>query len=308
MLDTLAVIIPVYGEKEIVDVLYNRLLAVLKTLPIEYKIIYVNDNCPYGSGDELEKIALKDKNVTLINLSRNFGEANAVKAGIDNCDADYAVIMDCDLQDLPEDIPALYNKAKEGYEIVWGERIRRKDTHLKKFCSNMFYKLTNIISEIKIHKKVGSFSIISKKVIEELKKINDYTFNYIQMVEYLGFKKAYIPTIKEERPIGETSYTLAKGALLALNIMVSTSNKPLLIPIISSFAMFGLCFFLIIAYTIITTLDINLSFDRYFIIAIISLFFAGILFLNIGILGVYIGVILKETLSKPHYVIKDKRN
>lgn len=308
MTETLAVIVPVYGEKEIVGVLYNRLISTLKTLPVKYQIIYVNDACPYGSGEELKKLAEKDPNVTLITFSKNFGESNAVKAGIDNCNADYAVIMDCDLQDLPEDIPALYNKAKEGYDIVWGERVRRKDTPFKKFCSNMFYILSNIISEIKIDKKIGSFSIISKNVIEELKKVNDYTFNYIQMVEYLGFKKTYIPILKEQRPIGKTAYSLTKAALLALNIMVSTSNKPLLIPIISSFTMFGLCLFLIILYTVVTTLDINLTYDRYFIMAIISLFFAGILFLNIGILGVYIGVILKETLTKPKYVIKDRIN
>ena len=304
-METLAVIIPVYGEKELVYILYNRLTAVLRTLPVNYKIIYVNDNCPFGSGYELEKIAENDNNVTLINFSRNFGEAYAVKAGIDNCEADYAIVMDCDLQDLPEDIPALFNKAKEGFDVVWGERAERKDNFIKKLYSNSFYALTNMISETKIDKKIGSFSIISKKIINELKKMDDYSFHYIQMVEYLGFKKAYIQTTKAERPIGKTCYNFAKGLKLATNIIISTSTKPLLLPIYTSFILFILLVIGLIVNTIVDTSKISFSsFD--FLLLIIFLFVT--LFFNIGIVSIYIGMILKETLSKPHYVIKDKRN
>lgn len=303
-IETLAVIIPVWGEKELVKILYDRLINVLKTLPVEYKIIYVNDCCPFGSGEELNKILQTDKNVQVINFTRNFGEAVAVKAGIDNCDADWAVIMDCDLQDRPEDIIALYNKAKEGYSVVWGERVQRNDKAIKKFLSKMFYVVNNLISETKIDKKIGSFSIISKDVIAELKKINDYTFNYIQMVEYLGFKKAYVPIVKDERAMGKSGYNLIKGVSLALNIMISTSNKPLLIPIISSILMFLLCLLCIVVLIGCTIFDKNINNPLLYIFMTLILFLAGILFLNLSILGIYIGIILKETLSKPHYVIK----
>ena len=213
--------------------------------------------------------------------------------------------MDCDLQDLPEDIPSLYNKAKEGYDIVWGEREERKDNFLKKLCSNFFYKVTNNISEIKIDKKIGSFSIISKKVIDELKKINDYSFHYIQMVEYLGFRKAYIQTTKSERPIGSSKYNLSKGLKLATNIIISNSTKPLLLPIYISFVLFCFCLVGLIIHLFFDTFKIEISsFD--FLMLILFLF--SILFFNIGIIGLYIGLTLKETLSKPHYVIKDKRN
>lgn len=305
-METLAVIIPVYGEKELVKVLYDRLIAVLTTLPVEYRIIYVNDACPFGSGEELEKLSEIDKNIKIINFTRNFGEAVAVKAGIDNCDSDWAVIMDCDLQDRPEDIVALYNKAKEGYSVVWGERSERKDKLSKKFCSNMFYFINNLFSEIRIDRKIGSFSIISKDVIKELQKINDYTFNYIQMVEYLGFKKAYIPIVKEKRTIGKSAYNFIKGASLAMKIMISTSNKPLMIPIISSMFMFFLCAVCIVAVVVGSILNKNYN-DILIIFMTIILFLAGILFLNLSILGIYIGIILKEILSKPHYVIKKSK-
>lgn len=300
MKETLSIIIPVYGEKELVPILYNRLINNLKKIPVDYNIIYINDCCPFGSGEELEKLAKIDKNVKIINFTRNFGEASAVKAGIDFCNSDWAIIMDCDLQDRPEDIPLLYKKAKEGFDVVWGERIKRKDSFFKKFCSQAFYFINNTFSEIKINKKIGSFSIISKDVIQELKKIDTYTFNYIQMVEYLGFKKAYIPTIKNSREIGKSGYSFIKGTLLATKIMISNSNKPLLIPIISSFIMFILCF-LLITMNIINTI----KFDK---LTFLILFLFCILFVNLSIISLYIGIILKEVLKKPKYVIKNENN
>ena len=300
MKETLSIIIPVYGEKELVPILYNRLINNLKKIPVNYNVIYINDCCPFGSGEELEKLAKIDKNVKIINFTRNFGEASAVKAGIDLCNSDWAIIMDCDLQDRPEDIPLLYNKAKEGFDVVWGERIKRKDSFFKKFCSQAFYFINNTFSEIKINKKIGSFSIISKDVIKELKKIDTYTFNYIQMVEYLGFKKAYIPTIKNSREIGKSGYSFIKGTLLATKIMISNSNKPLLIPIISSFIMFILCFILI-TMNIINTI----KFDK---LTFLILFLFCILFVNLSIISLYIGIILKEVLKKPKYVIKNENN
>ena len=300
MKETLSIIIPVYGEKELVPILYNRLINNLKKIPVNYNVIYINDCCPFGSGEELEKLAKIDKNVKIINFTRNFGEASAVKAGIDFCNSDWAIIMDCDLQDRPEDIPLLYNKAKEGFDVVWGERIKRKDSFFKKFCSQAFYFINNTFSEIKINKKIGSFSIISKDVIQELKKIDTYTFNYIQMVEYLGFKKAYIPTIKNSREIGKSGYSFIKGTLLATKIMISNSNKPLLIPIISSFIMFILCF-LLITMNIINTI----KFDK---LTFLILFLFCILFVNLSIISLYIGIILKEVLKKPKYVIKNENN
>ena len=296
-METLAVIIPVWGEKELVNILYERLIKVLKSLPVKYEIIYVNDACPFGSGEELDKLAKIDKNIKIINFTRNFGEAAAVKAGIDNCNADWAVIMDCDLQDSPEDIITLYNKAKEGFNVVWGERVERKDKLSKKIFSKMFYLINNII---------GSFSIISREVIQELKKIQNYTFNYIQMVEYLGFKKAYVPIKKYERALGNSGYNFIKGASLALKIMVSTSNKPLLIPIISSICMFFLCAICLTVLLIGTILNSDDNDLLIWFIAIL-LFFGGILFLNLSIIGIYIGIILKETLSTPHYVIKREK-
>ena len=300
-IDTLSVIIPVWGDRQLVHILYDRLVSVLANMPVNYRIIYVNDDCPFGSEFELHKLAQVDSNVTVISLSRNFGESIAVKAGIDFCDSDYAIIMDCDLQDRPEDIPLLYNKAKEGFDIVWGERVSREDNLFKKFFSSSFYFISNFISEQKINKKIGSFSCISKNVIIELKKINDYTFNYIQMVEYLGFKKTYVPIVKAHRKIGKSGYNIIKCLVLASKILVTTSVKPLLIPLFSCLFMF---FIFVVALIYSAFFKQDFLFNKLFYLILFFVFVFCILFFNLSILSIYIGVILKENLTKPRYIIK----
>lgn len=307
MRETLSVVVPVWGEKELVRLLYDRLVSALKQLPVDYTLIYVDDCCPFGSGVELDKLTEIDNNVRVIHLSRNFGEAVAVKAGIDACDSDWVVVMDCDLQDRPEDIIAFYNKAKEGYDVVWGERVEREDKLSKKFLSNAFYFVNNILSEKKVEKKIGSFSLISRKVVEGLKKINTYTFNYIQMVEFLGYKKAYVPIVKAKRELGKSGYNIIKGTALALNIMVSTSGRLLLIPIISS-AVFFLISFLYAAiqlYNILFNDDMLAS--EYNIMIFLMLFLTSFFFLNLSILGIYTGIILREVLQKPRYIVNEQK-
>ena len=299
-MEKISIIIPVYGEKELVPVLYNRLISVVKNMNLLYEIIYINDACPYGSGTELKKIAEIDKNVTVINFSRNFGELSAVKAGIDYCKGDWAVVMDCDLQDKPEDILLLYSKAKEGYDIVWGERKIRKDNYFKKFLSHMFYYVNNLLSEIKVTRKIGSFSIISRKVINELKKIDDYTFNYMYCVKFCGFKETYIPIIKESRKIGKSQYNIIKGISYAVKVMVFSSNRLLLIPVFSSFLLIFIALLLLLFGILGIFSAENTSY-----LLILLVFICSVLCINISILGLYIGMIFKEISTKPHYIIED---
>ena len=299
-METLSIIIPVWGDRNLVPVLYDRLVCVLNKMPVEYRIIYVNDACPFGSGEELKILAEKDSKVTVINFTRNFGELAAVKAGIDLCDTDWAVIMDCDLQDRPEDIPELYNKAKEGFDVVWGERIKRNDNILKKFLSKMFYITNNILSEIKVNRKIGSFSIISRKVINGLKEINDYTFNYMYCIKFLGFKEAYIPIIKDKREIGKSGYNIIKGIAYAIKIIAFSSNRLLLIPVFSTFFIFIITLLLLLLVYLGILKEIN-----QLGILIFICFIVAIICMNISILGIYIGMIFKEISTKPHYVINN---
>lgn len=310
--DLISVITPVYGDKSLVRLLYNELLETFALMDVDFEIIMVNDACPYDSGEEIEKLANIDKRVKFIDLSRNFGQVYAIKAGIDYCNGDWVIVMDCDLQDNPKDIIRFYNETKKGYEIVFGVRKTRKDSLLKKVFSKIYKSCIRNLSATDmdscIYKKnIGTFSIISKKVAQEYKKVNSYNSNYGSIISWLGFEVGYIDIIKEERKIGISSYNLRKGASLIVSLIVSNTNKPLIFAAYCSFVMFIFCFAFIL----------KLVFDYYFLQApilgwtsiMVTLFFiGGLLFAYLSILGVYIGGIFSESKQRPLYVIKKKIN
>lgn len=301
----LSIVTPVYGDKNNVKLLYDELIVVLKKLNLKYEIIMVNDCCPYGSGDEIEKLANIDTNLKFIDLSRNFGQHNAIKAGIDYSSGNYVVVMDCDLQDKPSDIIPMYEKIKEGYDIVFGIRKERIDKFSKKFLSKSFRFIERYLSNYVSEYDHGNFSIITKQVADEFKKINNVNFNYRTIIYYLGFKTGYIDIIKNKRAEGKSCYNLVKGFKLAVKRIIANSNKPLLFGIpcilISCLGMIIFLIKVILDYTYRT----SLQFD--FIVFSIYLI-ATLIFMFLSIIGLYIGGIFEEVKIKPLYVIKKTIN
>lgn len=303
----LSVVIPVYGDKDLVKMLYEKLISAFSKINVDSEFIMVNDACPNGSGYEIEKLAAKDKRVKFIDLSRNFGQHYAIKAGIDHAQGDWVVVMDCDLQDNPDDIIKFYNKAKDGYDIVFGVREKRADNFVKKLLSFAYRKMENSLNEYCSRYNIGNFSIISRKVAQEFKKINNFNFNYMTIINWLGFNVGYVAISKEERLVGRSSYNFYKGIKLALSSFISNSNKPLVFAAYCSFVMFLFCLFFIV----------RLIFD-YFLFnkpllgwtsIMVSIFFiGGSIFAYFSILGLYIGGIFKEVKSRPLYVIKKSIN
>ena len=161
----LSVVIPVYGCKNALRELYNRLVISLKKITEDYEIILVNDNCPQNSWEVIEQICKEDNKVIGIEMSRNFGQMKAILAGLDNSTGDYIVVMDCDLQDKPEEIIKLYNKLNEGYDIVFARRENRKDKKSKILISKIFYKIYSISTDVQYDSSLCNFSICRKKVI-----------------------------------------------------------------------------------------------------------------------------------------------
>lgn len=305
--DLISIVSPFYGNKELVNLLYNRVVEQLSRMDVDYEMVFVNDACPYGSGEEIEKLALKDKRVKLVDLSRNFGQHYAIKAGLDYANGDWVIVMDCDLQDNPEDIPRFYAKAKEGYDIVIGIRKKRKEGLLKKLYSNIAHKLSEILSEYSIKPGQGNFSIVSKKVLEELKKCNEQNFIYVSIITWLGFKTGTIDIEQEKRAGGKSGYNFIKGLKLFFYLLISNSNKPLIFAAFCAFLMFILSFVFVI----------KLIFDYYALghrllgwtSLMTSLFFiGGLLFAYLSILGLYIGQIAKGTRKRPLYAVRQTIN
>ena len=298
-----SIVTPVYGCCASLPALYQRLERTLSSITDTFEIIMVNDASPDGAWDEIEKLARQDSRVKGINLSRNFGQHRAITAGLDYAEGDWVVVMDCDLQDQPEEILKLYNKAQEGYDVVFGRRHQRKDTSLKIWGSKLFHKILGYFTESKIDNSVANFSIVSSNVVRQLKKLREQNRMYPLFVNWLGFKRTDIDIEHAQREEGKSSYTFTKLVDLAIDAIVSQSNKPLKLAIKFGFIMALLS--LIYAVWLIL---------RYFIFAIpvegwtsvmVSIYFiAGLLFANMGVLGLYIGKTFDETKNRPLYIVE----
>ena len=162
----ISVVVPVYGCKAALRELYTRLCQSLEQICNEFEIILVNDNCPQNSWEVIEELCKEDSRVKGIEMARNFGQIKAITAGLDYSTGDWVVVMDCDLQDRPEEIINLYNKAQEGYDVVFARRKNRKDSFLKVLVSKVFYKIYSFASDGYYDPAICNFSISKRMVID----------------------------------------------------------------------------------------------------------------------------------------------
>lgn len=304
---TLSVVIPVFkGEKCLLE-LYHRLKASLETICRDYEIILVEDSGGDNSWEIISDICKKDTHVIGIKFSRNFGQHYAIAAGIDHCIGDWVVIMDCDLQDRPEEIPRLFTQAKRGYEIVLARRVGRKDSLIKKAFSYSFYLFLSYLTETKMDPQIGSFRILSRKVINYLSLMREHTRFFGGMVGWLGFSTVHLDVEHAARFHGYSTYTYGKLLKLALGAVVAFSDKPLRLTIKLGFLLsfVSLCYGL---YAVILHL-INPSTQIGWTSLIVSVYFIGGLIVGVvGISGLYIGRIFEEVKHRPLYVIDEKVN
>ncbi|WP_457594582.1 glycosyltransferase family 2 protein [Hydrogenimonas sp.] len=300
----ISVVTPVYGCARALPELYERVVKTLTPITENFDIIMVNDQSPDEAWDVIQQLAAKDPRVKGIRLSRNFGQHRAITAGLDYADGEWVVVMDCDLQDQPEEIVKLYNKAQEGYDVVFGRRAVRKDTFFKKLSSRLYHRLFEIVSGMRTDSSTANFSIISHNVVSYFRKMREQNRGYAPFVNWLGFKRIDIDIEHAPRAYGESSYSLRKLVALAIDSIVAHSNKPLRLSIEFGFLMT----FFSLAYALWLVI-------RYFIYGVpvqgwtsvmVSIYLiGGLLFANMGILGLYIGKIFNETKKRPLYVVSE---
>lgn len=298
----ISVVTPVYGCSKCLSSLSVRLNKVLSTINKDYEIIMVNDASPDESWAEIMELAKNDSRIKGINLSKNFGQHNAIAAGLDYSKGDWVVVMDCDLQDQPEEIIKLYNKALEGYDVVFGRRELRKDSFFKKITSKVFYKIYDYLTDFKTDNTIANFSIISSKVVKSYRKMEEQHKPYGYFINWLGFNRADITIQHAQRLHGESSYSFNKLVELALNNIVSQSNKPLKISIKIGFLMSFLS--LIYAfYLIVRHFITDFSVEGWTSVMVSIYFVAGLILMNLGFIGLYIGKVFDETKNRPLYVV-----
>ena len=303
----ISVVIPVYGCKAALPELHRRLCDSLKKITDSFEIVLVDDFCPQNSWDEIKKLCAKDQQVVGIHLSRNFGQIRAITAGLDHCSGKWIVVMDCDLQDRPESIIELWEKAQEGYDVVFAKREGRKDTAITKFLSKSFYKVYDYFTDGTFDSTICNFSISRRIVIDSYCRMREHNRAYTMFIRWLGFKQTAIELQADERFEGKSSYNLSRKLKMAFEIITAQSNKPLMFSIRLGFltALLALLYIFYLVFRWFVYGDILTGWTT--IVASIYLM-GGILLCAIGVVGIYIGNIFDEAKNRPLYIIAEHLN
>lgn len=300
----ISVVIPVYKAENCLHVLYSRLKNSLETITEDFEIILVEDCGGDRSWEIIVELAQLDPRVKGIQFSRNFGQHYGITAGLDHCNGDWVVVMDCDLQDQPEEIPLLYAKTQEGFDIVLARRGKRKDRLLKRLTSWAFYKVFNYFTELQYDGEVGNFRIISKKVAQNFCLMRERLRFFGGLVDWMGFPTTYIDVQHEERFAGKSTYTFAKLWKLASETIIAYSDKPLRLAIRLGLIISSLAFICGI-FILLRALIYGSPVSGWASLIVSLYFLCGIIILILGILGIYLGKTFDEVKKRPLYLIRN---
>lgn len=302
----ISVVIPVYGCREALPELYQRLTNVLTKLVSNYEIILVNDGCPQNSWEVIERLCKEDSHVVGLELSRNFGQLQATAAGVDYSTGDWVVVMDCDLQDRPEEIPRLYAKAKEGYDVVFARRKERRDSKFKVFVSDCFYKVYSFATGQPYDGSICNFSISNRNVIDNYCKMREWHRGFVMYIQWMGFREAVLDVEHQERFAGESGYNFKKCMKMAMDLLTSQSDKLLQLTVKSGLLISAIALLVIVALVVrFFTMHIQAGWTS--IIAAIFLM-GGLTIASVGIVGIYVGNIFMEVKHRPLYIVRQQLN
>ena len=302
----ISIVLPCYNEEATVDWVMDKLISYVKENPkFNFELLIVNDGSTDGSEDKLTNIAVVNKFVRVVSLSRNFGHQIAISAGLFEAQGDAVVVMDFDLQDPLETVSAMINHWQAGAEIVYGVRtVRQGETWFKKASANIFYRMLSKMSDGSIPRNVGDFRLMDRKVVNAFNDMPE-TDRFVRgMVSWLGFRQIGIYYERQARKFGETKYPLHKMLILSLDGIMSFSIKPLryvtLLGIIISF-----CSFMGILYAFFLRILTNNWVEGWTLLFIGILFFGGINLFATGIVGEYVGRIYRQTKGRPLYLVSN---
>jgi dolichol-phosphate mannosyltransferase len=300
----LSVIIPIYNEEMNLVPMNNRIIAALLPLQLHYEIIYVNDGSKDNSLPIIMGLSEENASVKYIDFSRNFGHQIAISAGLEHAVGERIVIMDGDGQDPPELIPALLTKSKEGFEVVYAKRKKRKgESFLKKLTAKLFYRFLANITQIEIPLDTGDFRLIHRKVQKVLLNMPEQHKYLRGQIAWIGFNSTFVEYDREERMGGNTKFTYGKMMRFATDGISGFSNWPLKVATMLGFAVSGIAFMLIVyslyqkfyGFTEVGWTSLHIS----------VLFLGGVQLLGIGILGEYLGRVSENVKNRPTYIVKN---
>jgi dolichol-phosphate mannosyltransferase len=304
-LKNLSVVIPVYNETELIEELIGRTNKVLLEMKISYEILLVDDGSVDDSWSKITSLKARFPNLKSIKFSRNFGHHYAISAGLREVTGDFAVVMDGDLQDRPEVIPKLFQKIHEGFDVVFVARENRPESKLYLLLQRIYYFVLNTLSGLEFNSKYANFSIINRKVIDSFNLLSENTRFYGSSILWLGYKKGEVSAQHGTRFAGKPSYTISKRIRLALDVIIAFSDRPL------KFAIY-----LGITQALVSIIFVVNLVSKYFLgsnsesiqeIILASIFLStGIIVLILGLIGIYIGRIYRETKMRPLFLISER--
>lgn len=298
----ISIVSPVYKAEKILPELIRRISQEVLKITEKFEIILVEDGSPDLSWEVIEKLSINDTRIKGVKLSRNFGQQYAISAGLSYAQGDWVIVMDCDLQDNPKYIGDLYEKACEGFEIVYTSKLKRSHNFLKNFFAHTFFYIFNYLSDSqRADHRIGAYSILSRKVVDAFCRIKDTHRHYLMVLRYLGFSTTTIPIVHDKRFEGKSSYSYFKLIKLALNGVVSQSDKLLRISISIGFVFFIVS---IVWATYLVYMYLAVSPPAgYTSVMVLTVLATGLILISLGIVGIYIGKIFEQVKERPLYFV-----
>lgn len=303
----LSIVIPVFNNVDTIERLYLQLEDALRSLNLTWEVIFVNDGSLDNSWNIINQLSSDKENIKGLGLSRNFGQHQAIVAGIDNAFGNYIVIMDCDLQDAPNDIEKLVRAAEKGYDIVYTKRKKRKHDFLKSILTVIYKKIFRFISNKDYSFEYGSLVLFNQQVAREFRRFKEGHRLYLQSLIWLGFNSTELTVEHQKRNSGRSSYTFSKLFNLAIDGLLFNSDRPL--KIVMFLGLGTSIFSIMIAVYLVAIALGNSHFQTGWPSLIVTLLFStGLVLFSVGVVGMYIGRIFIEIKGRPIYIVKETVN
>jgi glycosyltransferase involved in cell wall biosynthesis len=303
----ISIVSPVYGAENILKKLVAEIESSVKQLTDDYEIILVEDCGPDQSWQGIQQICQENKKVIGIQLSRNFGQQQALHAGLTEAKGEYILTLDCDLQDPPRLLHQMYEKALQGFDIVIGSRIVPKYGLIKRLSSNIFNWLMTKLTGFRHKKASANFVLYKRKALNALLSMSDYHIYFPTMVHWIGFNKTFVEFDHQEREDGKSAYSFRKRLNLAINTAISFSDKPLRYMVSIGFVM-ALLSFLAAMVLIVRYLFMDIQVAGWLSMFVSTFFLSGIIIFFLGVMGIYTGKIFQQAKNRPTFIINEKLN
>jgi dolichol-phosphate mannosyltransferase len=297
----LSIVVPVYGCGDCLDQLHQELNNAVKSITSSYELVFVDDRSPDGSWPVLEKLAAGDPRVKAVRLSRNFGQHAAITAGLANSQGEWTVVMDCDLQDPPDAIPSLYARAKEGFDMVLARRKQRSHSAFRLALARAYFKLLNTFMGTSIDGAYGTFSILSRKVVDAYLSLGERDRHYLFVLYWLGFEHGTIEVDHRDRSAGQSSYTFGRLLRHAVSGVFFQTTNLLLYIVYLGFVVAGIgvlgAVYLVYLYVVAHP---PAGFTS---LMVLLLVIGGFIIISTGVTGLYIGRVFQQVKGRPLYVV-----